>query len=125
MNERNMNDLLAQIAAQDWNGPGTNERVERFILERKHAMSKKQKLIFSGIVLGASLISAGVAAAVTHQIVSQRFQIVTDDGKVFEGELITPMTPGNANAKFITDDGSVYELEMDPGTGADTANTGD
>lgn len=124
-NEQRLDELLAHIAAHDWNGPGTNKRVDRFILERKHRMNKKQKLTFAGIVTLTALLSAGVAAAVTHQIVSHRVQFVTDTGETFEGELITPMNPGNSNATFVTDDGSVYELRMDSGAADSPAKPGE
>jgi len=124
-NDAAVADLLLQIAAEEWNGPGTNKRVERFLLERKVRMNKKQKLTVAGIVALSSLLSAGVAAAVTHQIVSYRVQFVTDTGATFEGELITPMNPGNSNATFVTDDGSVYELRMDSGDAQSSAKPGE
>lgn len=114
-NEQRLDELFAHIAAHDWNGPGTNKRVDRFLLERKHRMNKKQKLTVAGIVALSSLLSAGVAAAVTHQMVTQSFQIRTESGQILEGELITPVNPalpGEQTGTFVTTDGQVHELRM-------------
>ncbi|RNC81250.1 MAG: hypothetical protein ED559_05500 [Phycisphaera sp.] len=113
MKEQQLIEILEQMGSQEFNGSGTNKRVERFIRERELSMSKKQRITIVSIVLGSSLVCAGLAAAVTNQIVSQRFQFVTDSGEVFEGEIITPMGPGATSGTFVTSDGSVYEFDMD------------
>ncbi|GAB5495053.1 MAG: hypothetical protein Phyf2KO_01330 [Phycisphaerales bacterium] len=113
MKEQQLIEILEQMGSQEFNGSGTNKRVERFIRERELSMSKKQRITIATIVLGSSLVCAGIAAAVTNQIVSQRFQFVSASGEVYEGEIITPMGPGTTSGTFVTSDGSVYEFDME------------
>ncbi|PHQ78194.1 MAG: hypothetical protein COB69_10510 [Phycisphaera sp.] len=115
INDEQLDTMLASIASQDWNGPSFNQRVEQEILEREHAMDiKKRTLWMAGIVVGASLISAGVAAAVTHRIVTQRVHFVLDDGSTFSGDAI--MNADGTSGFVIAGDGVQFEIESQPDT---------
>jgi hypothetical protein len=91
INDEQLDTMLASVASQDWNGPSFNQRVEREILERAHAMQMKKRTTWmAGIVVGASLMSAGVAAAVTHRIVTATFTFEAEGGgtHTFTGDYV-------------------------------------
>lgn len=104
--------LLEPIATTEWTGPDENPRVEQRIKE--HRMnSKKFHLGRTGIALIAlgTLGGGALATVVTHQILTHRAVLVTDDGKMYEGDIVPE--GGHGNARFVTEDGSVYELQLD------------
>ncbi|HED53882.1 MAG TPA: hypothetical protein ENJ00_06740 [Phycisphaerales bacterium] len=107
--DEQLDTMLASIASQDWNGPSFNQRVEQEILERNHVMElRKRTMGMVGVVVGASLLSASVAAAVTHRIVSHRVPIsakivlpdgrtafVTGEAEIVLDDALDPTAPGN------------------------------
>ena len=115
INDEQLDNMLASVASQDWNGPSFNKRVEREILEREHAMDiKKRTLWMAGIVVGASIMSAGVAAAVTHRIVSATFTFEAEGGgtHTFTGDFV-PNADGSGGIIMSEDGSAIGEWHSD------------
>lgn len=110
--EDRMDELLGRARCRDWSGSDRSPRVEAFL--KGVAMKTQSKFTLSRTVLlliGVGALAGGsLAAAVTHQIISRRAVLVTDDGTRYEIELLE--TPEGAAGSFVTDDGSVYGVEM-------------
>ena len=96
----------------DGSPPDTNPRVEAFLKEQSMSSTHKPGLKRSTIAIIAAgvLGGGGLAAAVTHQIMSRRATIITDDGSEYQVELLD--SPEGASGRFVTDDGSVYGINM-------------
>jgi len=113
MNDTELESVLNSIARREWNGPGFNPGVERAIAERKQAMGKKNRTFLIALITGASLLTAGVATAVTIHFTSYRATVEIDGLPPMQGEFI--LNDDNSGATFIADDGTTYVFEG-PGT---------
>ena len=107
-----MDQLLGEVRGRAWPGPDHGDRVEAFLSERvmrnaNGGMFGRASLV---LALGAFVGGGAVAAAVTHQIMSQRARITTDDGRSYDVELLP--TPEGAGGTFVAEDGTVYGINM-------------
>ena len=107
-----MDQLLGEVRDRAWPGPDHGNRVEAFLSERvmrnaNGGMFGRASLV---LALGAFVGGSAVAAAVTHQLMSQRARIMTDDGRSYDVELLP--TPAGAGGTFVTDDGTVFGINM-------------
>ena len=104
--------MLGGVRERAWPGPDHCDRVDAYLKEQ--AMSSSRSMMASRTTI--ALIAAGVlgggavAAAVTHQVMSRRATIITDDGTRYDVELAE--TPQGAAGTFVTDDGTVYGINM-------------
>jgi hypothetical protein len=107
-----LDERLAAARNRVWPGPDHSPRVETHLkgIAMKHparpSLSRPAILLFT---MGA-LAGGGVAAAVTHTVMSRRAVLVTDDGTRYEVQLNE--SPDGASGTFVTDDGSVFGVEM-------------
>lgn len=110
--ERHLDDMLGRVRDRAWPGPDHSPRVDRFLSE--NAMTTQRKPSISRttlfIAIAGALGGGAVAAAVTHQVMSQRAVLIADDGTEYQVELLP--TPEGAAGTFVTDDGSVYGINM-------------
>lgn len=110
--DRELDQHLATARQRAWSGPNRSPRVESHLkgIAMKHpprpVISRTAMLLFA---LGA-VTAGGVAAAVTHTVMSRRAVLVTGDGTMYEVQLNE--VPGGASGTFVTDDGSVFGIEM-------------
>lgn len=115
--ERRMNELLAQAGRQAWTGPDHSPRVEQHL--KGVTMKSQPKLSLSRtamLLIGVGVLAGGsLAAAVTHQVLSRRATLITDDGKQYDVELSE--TADGAAGTFVADDGTVFDIEMVEGAG--------
>ncbi|GJM19130.1 MAG: hypothetical protein DHS20C14_13430 [Phycisphaeraceae bacterium] len=113
-----LDDMLTRVRDRVWPGPDHNPKVDAFLQER--IMRKESKPLLNRTTIAlivAGLLGGGaVTAAVTHQIMSQRAVLVTEDGTKYE-VMLSPTTEG-ASGTFVTDEGTVYGIDM---AGSDTA----
>ncbi len=107
-----LDEMLDRARRSAWTAPDTNPRVERYIKEKSMAANSRQILSRGSIALivAGALCGGGVAAAVTHQIMSRRATIITDDGSVYNVELLD--TPEGAAGSWTMEDGTVYGINM-------------
>lgn len=110
--ERRMDELLERAHQRVWPGADRSPRVEEHL--RGIAMETRPKFTVSRSVLllvGVGVLAGGsLAAAVTHNILSRRAVLVTDDGTRYEVELLE--SADGASGTFVTDDGTEFGIEM-------------
>lgn len=109
MSETELENLLTSIAERDWNGPGDNPRVERAIAERTRSMRQNNRGLLIALITGASLLTAGVATAVTLHFTSYRAIVEIEGLPAMEGEI--HIKDDNSGATFVADDGTTYVFE--------------
>ncbi|MEZ6242248.1 MAG: hypothetical protein R3B57_04325 [Phycisphaerales bacterium] len=104
--------MLGGVAERAWPGPDHSDRVDAFLKEQAMSSGRNHTLSRTTIALIAAGVLGGgaVAAAVTHQVMSQRATIIADDGTRYDVELAP--TPEGAGGTFVTDDGTVYGINM-------------
>lgn len=107
--------MLAGARLPSWpegRTPDINPRVEAFLKEQRMSSTNKPGLKRSTIALiGAGVLGgSGLAAAVTHQIMSRRATMVLEDGSAYEVELLE--SPNGASGTFVGEDGTVYGIEL-------------
>lgn len=115
LNDQQLDDMIASARPDAWPGgspPDTNPRVEAFLKEQSMSATSSKTLKRSTIALIAVgvLGAGGLAAAFTHQIMSRRAVVITDDGTEYQVELLD--SPEGASGTFVTDDGTVYGINM-------------
>lgn len=114
-NDQQLDDMIASARPDAWPGgspPDTNPRVEAFLKEQSMSTTSSKTLKRSTIALIAVgvLGAGGLAAAVTHRIMSHRATIITDDGTEYQVELLD--TPEGAAGTWEMEDGTVYGINM-------------
>lgn len=104
---------LARMRAVRWPGADRNERVETFIAEqcRMNLNKHRWNRATIGIVVAAFVGGGAVAAGVTHQVMSRRTSLRTDDGRVIEAEVLMSDEPGTG-AAFADDKGVEHRLRL-------------
>ncbi len=104
--------MLRAASPGAWPGPDTNPRVEHFLKEQSMSNGTRSGLSRGAVALIAAgvLGAGGLAAAVTHQVMSRRATIITDDGSEYQVELLD--TPEGAAGSWQMEDGTVYGINM-------------
>lgn len=103
---------LAAARIRAWPGPDHSPRVDthlKGIAMKQHARSALTRPAILLFAFGA-LAGGGVAAAVTHTVMTRRAVLVTDDGTRYDVQLRE--SPDGASGTFVTDDGSVFGIDL-------------
>lgn len=111
--KRDVDQELARMRAVRWPGADRNERVETFIAEqsRMHQNRHRWNRATIGFVLAGFVGGGALAAGVTHQVMSHRALLRTDDGRTFEAEVLMSDESGTG-ASFIDDQGVKHRLRL-------------
>lgn len=112
MNDQHLDELLAHARRRAWSGPDHSPRVDQHLKGITMKPHPRFSLSRSAVILLGLGAVAGVSlgAAVTHNLLSRRAILVTDDGTRYEVELRE--SPDGASGRFVAEDGSVFGIEM-------------
>ncbi len=108
---RSLDDVLDQARDRAWPGPDHNPKVDAFLSEQ--TMTTQRKILSKptiALALAALVGGGAVTAAVTHQIMTQRATLITEDGTEYD-VLLSP-TPDGAAGTFVTDDGQEFGIDI-------------
>jgi len=104
--------MLGGVRRRAWPGPDHSDRVDAFLKEQAMSSGRNHTLGRTAIALivAGALGGGVVGAAVTHQVMSRRATIITDDGTRYDVELTE--TPEGAAGSWQMEDGTVYGINM-------------
>lgn len=112
MTDQQLDELLAHAHKHEWAGPDHSPKVDQYLKGLTMKPQPSRFLSHSALILlGVGALTGGsLAAAVTHTIMSRHAVIVTQDGTLYDIELLE--TPNGASGNFIADDGTAFDIDV-------------
>jgi len=108
MNDQRLSELIGAARSRPWSGPDHSPRVDAMLSKERTVSHKKNRTPVIAVLAAATLGGGALAAVVTHQVMTRRAVLVTDDGTEYQVELLE--SPDGATGRFVADTGEIFHI---------------